>query len=51
VKGVRYSLTAYAHSLDPVFSKLWQWGTNHLQRPGRRGTRLMRPRVAGMIDA
>jgi DNA-binding HxlR family transcriptional regulator len=43
VKGVQYSLTAYGHSLDPIFSTLWEWGTGHLRRPGRRGTRISRP--------
>ena len=51
VKGVRYSLTPYGHSLDPVFSQLWQWGTGHLRRPGHRGTRITRPRTADMINA
>jgi DNA-binding HxlR family transcriptional regulator len=44
VMGVQYSLTPYAHTLDPLFSMLWEWGTNHLRRPTGRGTRLARPR-------
>jgi len=51
VKGVQYSLTAHGHSLDPVFSQLWEWGTHHLRRPGRTGTRITRPRTADMINA
>jgi DNA-binding HxlR family transcriptional regulator len=43
VKGVRYSLTPYGHSLDPVFSLLWKWGTRHLRRPAGRRTRIVRP--------
>ena len=51
IKGVQYSLTAHGHSLDPVFSQLWEWGTRHLRRPGRTGTRITRPRTADMINA
>ena len=51
VKGVEYSLTAHGHSLDPLFSQLWEWGTRHLRRPGRSGTRIARPRTADMINA
>jgi DNA-binding HxlR family transcriptional regulator len=46
VKGVRYSLTAHGHSLDPVFSMLWEWGTRHLRRPGGSGTRIAPPGTA-----
>jgi DNA-binding HxlR family transcriptional regulator len=49
VKGVRYSLTPYGHSLNPLFSMLWEWGTGHLRRPGRRGTRIARPVSRDMI--
>ena len=51
VKGVQYSLTTYGHSLDPLFSALWQWGTEHLRRPGRNGTRIARPVERDMIGA
>jgi DNA-binding HxlR family transcriptional regulator len=51
VKGVLYSLTAHGQSLDPLFSQLWEWGTHHLRRPGRHGTRIQRPRTADMINA
>lgn len=44
VKGVRYSVTPHGHSLMPLFSKLWEWGTTHLRRPSRQGTRISRPR-------
>ena len=50
-KGVQYSLTAHGHSLDALFSQLREWGTCHLGRPGRRGTRIFRPRAADMINA
>ena len=44
VRGVQYSLTPYGHSLDPLFSVLWEWGTGHLRRPGHTGTRRTWPR-------
>ena len=44
VKGVQYSLTPYGHTLDPLFSMLWEWGTGHLRRPGRKATRVAPPR-------
>jgi DNA-binding HxlR family transcriptional regulator len=46
VRGVQYSLAPYAHTLDPVFSILWQWGSGHLRRPGCRATRISGPRGA-----
>src|SRR5215510_13804809 len=30
--GVRYTVTPYGRSLEPVFNALWQWGTQHLGR-------------------
>ena len=30
--GVRYQLTPYAKSLNPVFNALLKWGTHHLVR-------------------
>ena len=30
--GVRYQLTPYAKSLNPVFNALLKWGTQHLER-------------------
>jgi DNA-binding HxlR family transcriptional regulator len=42
--GVRYSLTAYAETLNPVFNTLVAWGIHHLaRRDASRGTRLSRP--------
>jgi DNA-binding HxlR family transcriptional regulator len=43
-RGVRYQLTPYAKTLDPVFNALLKWGTRHLER-GRsaRGTRISPP--------
>jgi DNA-binding HxlR family transcriptional regulator len=43
-RGVRYGLTPYARSLDPVFNALLTWGVTHLARSGaERGTRLAPP--------
>jgi DNA-binding HxlR family transcriptional regulator len=44
-RGVRYRLTPYARSLNPVFNALLKWGEGHLARStAARGTRLARPR-------
>jgi DNA-binding HxlR family transcriptional regulator len=32
--GVRYQLTPYAKTLNPVFNALLKWGTHHLERTG-----------------
>ena len=46
-RGVRYELTPYGLTLDPVFQALWQWGVTHLERPGAaRGTLVKPPRSA-----
>ena len=43
-RGVRYRLTPYARSLNPVFNALFKWGAGHLARRGApRGTRLAPP--------
>jgi DNA-binding HxlR family transcriptional regulator len=43
-RGVRYRLTPYAKSLNPVFNALLDWGAGHLARSGSaRGTRLAPP--------
>jgi DNA-binding HxlR family transcriptional regulator len=43
-RGVRYGLTPYARSLNPVFDALLKWGAGHLARKGAaRGTRLTPP--------
>lgn len=42
--GVRYQLTPYAATLNPVFNQLLKWGVEHLGRPETaNGTRLSRP--------
>jgi DNA-binding HxlR family transcriptional regulator len=42
--GVKYSLTPYAATLNPVFKALLQWGMQHLDRPeAEKGTQLARP--------
>lgn len=42
--GVRYQLTPYAKSLNPVFGALLQWGVTHLARRGAaNGTRIAPP--------
>ena len=42
--GVRYALTPYSKTLDPVFGALVKWGRRHLETPGtERGTRITRP--------
>ena len=42
--GVRYQLTPYARSLDPVFSALLRWGVHHLERDTPDATRIAAPR-------
>lgn len=45
--GVRYRVTPYGRSLEPVFATLWRWGKGHLGRRGAsRGTL-----VAGPVSA
>ena len=42
--GVRYQLTPYAATLNPVFDQLLEWGSGHLTRPGAsQGTRIAPP--------
>ena len=42
--GVRYRLTPYARTLDPVFIALLQWGVRHLRRrDAANGTRVAPP--------
>jgi DNA-binding HxlR family transcriptional regulator len=44
--SVRYELTPYGMSLEPVFRALWEWGTSHLERDGAdRGTVVKPPRT------
>src|SRR3954471_12279765 len=43
-RGVRYQLTPYADTLNPVFDALLHWGIGHLDRPdAARGTRISPP--------
>jgi DNA-binding HxlR family transcriptional regulator len=40
--GVRYRVTPYGRTLQPVFAVLWRWGTRHLARRGAAlGTRVL----------
>jgi DNA-binding HxlR family transcriptional regulator len=42
--GVRYRVTPYGRSLDPVFEALWRWGKGHVARDGAsRGTLVAAP--------
>lgn len=42
--GVRYALTPYAKTLNPVFGELLKWGMQHLERRDTSsGTRLAPP--------
>jgi DNA-binding HxlR family transcriptional regulator len=42
--GVRFALTPYAKTLDPVFGALVKWGMQHLEnRNTSAGTRIARP--------
>jgi DNA-binding HxlR family transcriptional regulator len=45
--GVRYRVTPYGRSLEPVFETLWRWGRHHLARTGAsRGTLVSAPASA-----
>ena len=42
--GVRYRVTPYGRSLEPVFETLWRWGKCHLARQtASRGTLVAAP--------
>jgi DNA-binding HxlR family transcriptional regulator len=42
--GVRYQLTPYAKTLNPVFNQLLKWGSAHLERSdAANGTRIAPP--------
>ena len=43
-RGVRYQLTPYATSLNPVFDALLRWGVSHLERGAAKATRVGPPR-------
>ena len=43
-RGVRYQLTPYAKTLNPIFNALLHWGIKHLARnDAASGTRISRP--------
>ena len=45
--GVKYQLTPYAATLNPVFNQLLKWGSSHLARAGAaNGTRIAPPASA-----
>ena len=44
VLGVRYQLTPYARTLNPVFNALLRWGSAHLEREAPHATRIFAPR-------
>lgn len=42
--GIRYRVTTYGRTLEPVFEALWRWGTRHVTRPdAARGTWVRAP--------
>jgi DNA-binding HxlR family transcriptional regulator len=41
--GVRYGLTPYGRTLDPVFTALWRWGKKHVERPDAASGTLVSP--------
>jgi DNA-binding HxlR family transcriptional regulator len=48
--GVRYRVTPYGRTLNPVFTTLMQWGVRHLARPGaERGTMVRPPEGPGNV--
>jgi DNA-binding HxlR family transcriptional regulator len=48
--GVRYALTPYAKTLNPVFGALVKWGMQHLEKRNTAGgTRIARP--AGPVSS
>ncbi|HEX7283021.1 MAG TPA: helix-turn-helix domain-containing protein [Vicinamibacterales bacterium] len=50
VLGVRYRVTPYGRTLQPVFNELWRWGTSHLARRGARSGTLVRPPAPPRLD-
>jgi DNA-binding HxlR family transcriptional regulator len=49
--GVRYRVTAYGRTLDPVFTTLMRWGVRHLARPGAQHGTMVKPPVSGSVFA
>jgi DNA-binding HxlR family transcriptional regulator len=41
--GVRFHVTAYGRTLNPVFTTLMRWGLQHLSRPGAHHGTMVRP--------
>jgi DNA-binding HxlR family transcriptional regulator len=41
--GVRYRVTPYGRTLNPVFTALLHWGVRHLARPGAEHGTMVRP--------
>ena len=41
--GVRYHVTPYGRTLNPVFTTLMRWGVRHLQRTGAERGTLVKP--------
>jgi DNA-binding HxlR family transcriptional regulator len=41
--GVRYRVTPYGRTLNPVFTALLHWGVRHLARPGAQHGTMVRP--------
>ena len=42
--GVKYFVTPYGRTLEPVFETLWRWGRHHLDRGTEHGTLATPPR-------
>ena len=49
-RGVRYQLTPYAKTLNPVFNALLHWGIKHLARRGAAGGTRLAPPAAKAYD-
>ena len=47
-RGVRYQLTPYAKTLNPVFNALLQWGVRHLRRDDTASGTRISPPTAGL---
>jgi DNA-binding HxlR family transcriptional regulator len=44
-RGVRYRVTRYGRTLEPVFETLWRWGRRHVARRNTAGTLATAPRT------
>ena len=47
-RGVRYRVTTYGRTLEPVFEALWSWGRQHLARRLTAGTLAAPPRTTAL---